>query len=174
MDGRSRAASDIRLDGGPGGRPAVVGGWKCELPWLPPISIAHTDGMVVAAAAGGSCRLGVDTERIQPPSQDFLDGAFSAGEMANIPGNAGEERSEWILRAWAAKEAVGKALGSGVPYNPRELAVQAVDAATGTVTLRASGKMLAAAGAADGSELTAETFRQGDHVLAIAALAGSI
>ena len=129
---------------------------------------------MVAAAAAGSCRLGVDTEKVQPPSQDFLDGAFSAGEMAGIPGNTGEERAEWVLRAWSAKEAVGKALGSGVPYNPRELAVQAVDAATGTVTLRASGEMLAAAGAADGSELSASTFRQGDHVLAIAALAASI
>jgi 4'-phosphopantetheinyl transferase len=113
----------------------------------------------VAATLPPGLRIGVDTEKVRTPSQDLLDGAFSQEELAYFPPALGEEQqAEWIFRLWCAKEAVGKALGSGVPLDPRELAVVGADG--GTVRLRfrsgASG------------ELTALTFRRGDYVFAVA------
>lgn len=167
--GRRLAMTDIRLETEPGGRPVVAGGWKCELPSRPAISIAHTEGMAAAVGAEGG-RVGLDVEKVQPPSQDFLDGGFSAAEITCLPAGSPEERAEWILRAWCAKEAVGKALGSGVPHNPRELAVASCDASAGTVTLNARGGTLREAGAGEGESLRAVTFRRGTHVFGIARL----
>jgi phosphopantetheinyl transferase len=167
--GQRLAMTDIRLETEPGGRPVVAGGWKCDLPARPAISIAHTEGLA-AAVCGARGRLGLDVEKVQPPSQDFLDGGFSAAEIACLPAGSPEERAEWILRAWCAKEAVGKALGSGVPRNPRELAVTSCDPAGGTMVLIARGAMLREAGAGDGESLTAMTFRRDSYVFGIARL----
>jgi len=145
------------------GRPVVSGGWRTELPGRPEISISHTDGMVVAIAAGtdDGGHVGVDTEKVRTPSQDLLDGAFAGAELALLPGCAQEPepwRSEWVFRFWCAKEAVAKALGSGVPLDPVQLAVSRADARSGLVAVRPPG----------GDEALAATFRRGRHVLAVA------
>jgi len=69
-------------------------------------------------------------------------------------------RSEWVFRLWCAKEAVGKALGSGVPLDPGQLAVSQVDVGRGRVGVRPPG----------GGEVLAETFRRDQHVFAVAVL----
>jgi phosphopantetheinyl transferase len=121
--------------------------------------------MVIAVAAGltAGARIGVDAERIRTPSQDLLDGAFSESELALLPAGTAETespRSEWVFRVWCAKEAVGKALGSGVSLDPRQFAITRVDLRSGLVTVRPPG----------GREASALTFRSGPHVLAIALL----
>ena len=149
------------------GRPVVAGGWWTDLPQTPQLSISHTDGMVAAVAAtlAEGLRIGVDTEKVRTPSQDLLDGAFTDGELALLPTALGEsDRSEWIFRLWCAKEAVGKAVGSGVPLDPRELGVTDVEAGSGTIRLRFR--------AAPGNEFTALTFRRGEHVFAVAVARG--
>jgi phosphopantetheinyl transferase len=108
-------------------------------------------------------RVGVDTEKIRTPSQDLLDGAFSEADLALLPLGAGEpgsQRSEWVFRFWCAKEAVGKALGSGVPLDPRQFALTRVDAQSGLVAVRPQG----------GGEVLVATFRRDQHVFAIALL----
>jgi len=161
--GRRFAAAEIRIENDASGRPVVVGGWWTDLPQSPQLSISHTDGMVAAVAAtlATGLRLGVDTEKIRTPSQDLLDGAFAEGELTLLPPGLGEaERPEWIFRFWCAKEAVGKALGSGVPLDPRELNVTGVEAGSGWIRLRFR--------ASESGELTALTFRRGEHVFAVA------
>ncbi len=159
------APADLMIRNDAAGRPGLSGGWRTELPGRPEVSISHTDGMVVAVAAGteDGARVGVDTEKIRTPSQDLLDGAFSGAELALLPSGTRElesERSEWIFRFWCAKEAVGKALGSGVPLDPRQLAVSRADAPSGVVGVRPQG----------GGEVVAATFRRDQHVFAVAAL----
>jgi hypothetical protein len=55
---------------------------------------------------------------------------------------------------------VGKALGSGVPLDPRQLVVSRADAGSGIVGVRAP----------SGGELLATTFRRNEHVVAVAVL----
>jgi malonyl CoA-acyl carrier protein transacylase/phosphopantetheinyl transferase len=157
------AAADLVIRNEASGRPVVSGGWKTDLPGRPEISISHTDGMVVAVAAEPGVRVGVDTEKVRTPSQDLLDGAFSGAELALLPSGTMESesrRSEWVFRLWCAKEAVGKALGSGVPLDPGQLAVSQVDVGRGRVGVRPPG----------GGEVLAETFRRDQHVFAVAVL----
>jgi malonyl CoA-acyl carrier protein transacylase/phosphopantetheinyl transferase len=159
------APADLMIRNDATGRPVLSGGWQTDLPGRPEVSISHTDGMVVAVAAGmeDGTRVGVDTEKIRTPSQDLLDGAFSGAELALLPSGTREsesQRSEWIFRFWCAKEAVGKALGSGVPLDPRQLAVSRADAQSGVVGVRPQG----------GGEVLASTFRRDQHVFAVAAL----
>jgi len=163
--GRWLAPAEIMIASDASGRPVLAGGWRTDLPGRPEISISHTDGMVVAIAASANDegRVGVDAEKIRTPSQDLLDGAFSEADLAHLPEPARESdalRSEWVFRLWCAKEAVGKALGSGVSLDPRRFAVSGVDAARGLVAIRPEG----------GGEAVAATFRRGQHVLAVVAL----
>jgi phosphopantetheinyl transferase len=163
--GRWFAPAELMIASDAGGRPALHGGWRTDLPARPEISISHTDGMAVAvASAEDGARVGVDAEKVRTPSQDLLDGAFSEADLACLPPEAREPeaiRSEWVFRLWCAKEAVGKALGSGVSLDPRRFAVSAVDAGRGLVAIRPEG----------GAEAVVATFRRGQHVLAVAALA---
>jgi len=161
--GRRFASADLILGNDRAGRPVLAGAWRAELPEVPQVSISHTDGMVVAVAAGldEGVGIGVDAEKVRTPSQDLLDGAFSEAELALVPvpaGAAEAQRSEWVFRFWCAKEAVGKALGSGVPLDPRQFAVVSADAQSGTVGVRAQG---------DG-EVVAATFQRDQHVYAVA------
>jgi phosphopantetheine--protein transferase-like protein len=119
--------------------------------------------VAVAAAMPSGGRIGVDTEKIRTPSQDLLDAAFSSEELGLLQQTPEADRSEWVFRFWCAKEAVGKALGSGVPLDPRELAVTASDGQTGVVTVRLR----------TGDHAPVTTFQQGQHVFAIAALSGA-
>lgn len=159
------APADLMIGNDGAGRPVVSGAWQSDLPGRPEISISHTDGMVVAIAAGveDGARVGVDTEKIRKPSQDLLDGAFSDAELALLPLGTREsesQRSEWVFRLWCAKEAVGKALGSGVPLDPRQFALTRADAQSGMVAVRPQG----------GGEVHAVTFRRDQHVFAVAVL----
>jgi phosphopantetheinyl transferase len=131
--GRRFASADLILGNDLVGRPVLAGAWRAELPEVPQVSISHTDGLVVAVAAGleEGVGIGVDAEKVRTPSQDLLDGAFSKAELALVPvpaGAAEAQRSEWVFRFWCAKEAVGKALGSGVPLDPRQFALVRADA----------------------------------------------
>ncbi len=157
------APAELMIQNDGAGRPLLRGAWQTDLPGTPEISISHTDGMVVAVAADleAGARIGVDAEKIRTPSQDLLDGAFSEAELALLPPGTSEtpsQRSEWVFRLWCAKEAVGKALGSGVSLDPRQFTVARVDAPSGLVAVRPPG----------GGEVGALTFRRDQHVFAVA------
>ena len=160
--GRSYAPVDLMIQNDGAGRPLVSGAWQTDLPGRPQISISHTDGMVLAIAADmeGGAGVGVDAEKVRTPGPDLLEGAFSQAELALLPQGArdGSPWSEWVFRLWCAKEAVGKALGSGVSLDPRQFAVSRVDARSGRVHVRPPG----------GGEVLAATFRRDQHVFAVA------
>ena len=77
------------------------------------ISLAHSEPFSVCAVTRG-CRVGVDIERLDravrlsrstPP-------LFSPREVALL--EAADDRNEAFLRIWTRKEALGKALGTGL------------------------------------------------------------
>jgi acyl transferase domain-containing protein len=109
------------------------------------VSIAHKDELAVAIASTTGAP-GIDVERIEPRPPSFADVAFDPAELALI---AGEPQDEWWTRLWSAKEAAGKARGTGLGGNPRKLRV--ID--------RAGERLLV-----DG--IWVATRRDGDHVVA--------
>jgi phosphopantetheinyl transferase len=87
------------------------------------VSIAHSDKIAVALATEGTDP-GIDVERVEPRTEAFAALSFSAEELSLLPG---VDRDEWLTRFWCAKEAVGKARGTGLAGSPRTLRIMSLE-----------------------------------------------
>jgi acyl transferase domain-containing protein/phosphopantetheinyl transferase len=90
-----------------------------DIPGLPQVSLAHVDGVAVALAA--DVPVGIDVERVADDRRDILPYVATDAERelietlaANYPEDA------WETRLWCAKEAVAKALGTGLQGRPKD------------------------------------------------------
>jgi len=125
------------------GRPGVTGVHGRDLPAFD-VSIAHRAEVGVAIARPrvgthgvgthgvGTHGVGIDVEEIVDRPASTADLALSEPEralLATLVADTGEPPRVWFTRFWAAKEAVGKALGTGLDGRPRRFTVTA---ATGT------------------------------------------
>jgi malonyl CoA-acyl carrier protein transacylase/phosphopantetheinyl transferase (holo-ACP synthase) len=99
------------------GRPWVRGPFEQKLS----VSLAHTEGGAVARVAEGR-RVGIDLERPERRPDGFTELVLSPEERSLLP--AGDA---WLARVWTAKEAVGKARGTGLGGDPRRLPLQKLD-----------------------------------------------
>jgi acyl transferase domain-containing protein/phosphopantetheinyl transferase len=156
--------ADIEIRTGEQGRPLVAGPRLARLDPAPVVSLAHTDGRAVALAALGG-RVGIDIEVVRPRPDGFAEVAFSDAELELLRPVAGEA-AEWTLRCWCAKEAVAKALGSGLVRTPREVAVVAIDHERGRVAVELGGRLAELHPDLAGLHLTAQTHREDDLIVA--------
>ena len=91
------------------------------------VSLAHKDGVgAVAIASAGPC--GIDVERVEPRSDRFVALACTEPERALIAAQPSGERDLWVTRLWCAKEAVAKARGTGLEFQPKGIEVTRLDA----------------------------------------------
>jgi 4'-phosphopantetheinyl transferase EntD len=113
------------------GRPVVQG------PEVPDnyeicLSLSHTEPVAAALAAmlplGSGVGLDIE-QRLQPLDQEFIHLAFSQEERQFL----GDQ--ERIIQGWCAKEAVAKALGSGMP-SPKEIVITGYDEQRGIFLLQ--------------------------------------
>ncbi len=63
-------------------------------------------------------------EKIDPRSEAFAALAFTPAEIELLPAI---DRDEWMTRFWSAKEAAGKAAGTGLSGNPKGITISNVD-----------------------------------------------
>ena len=63
--------------------------------------------------------LGVDLERVQPTDSDFAESICTPSELELFGGRIAEPG--FAISLWASKEALAKALGDAVAYDPRRL-----------------------------------------------------
>jgi len=112
----------LLIDTGEGGTPFVtpIDGF----PPMPQISIAHSEGWAAALAAELPC--GIDVEPVFRDVSAILP-RFAAAEELDLLSSVsqGQPAELWPLRLWCAKEALGKALGTGLNGRPTDF--QAVD-----------------------------------------------
>ena len=99
---------EIGVTNAPSGQPLVDGIH---------VSVSHKDDRAVAIV--GARPVGIDLERIEPRTEAFLKIAFTPAELALAAG-----RDDEYARLWAAKEAVAKALGTGMT-DPKRFEVRA-------------------------------------------------
>ncbi len=132
--------ADVQIWRDDSGKPHAIGNWHDRLSVPLDVSIAHTAQFVVAVAASNA-RVGIDVEmRDRDLSEEFTCGVFTDEERdltlhaSNAPSAA--------VRFWCAKEAVSKALGTGIRYSPRELVVDSFQAETGEMTVKLTGHWL--------------------------------
>ena len=72
------------------------------------VSVSHSGDYAAAAVAPGT--VGIDLERIREPSPGALKKCFTPEECAMVSA----EGEEAFTRLWTTKEAIGKALGTGL------------------------------------------------------------
>ncbi|MCA9568129.1 MAG: 4'-phosphopantetheinyl transferase superfamily protein, partial [Myxococcales bacterium] len=150
---------DIRVLTAPSGEPiARVPGERDVR-----VSVSHRDGHAVAVAVRGA-RVGIDLEGVEPRSESFTSQWLSDGERAL----AGEDAVRTNL-VWSAKEAVLKALGTGMAIAPRFVQVTALG--DGTVDIALEGPALDRHRELGGGELLVRWERVGPEVCVQADLA---
>ena len=164
--------ADIRVWPDDSGKPHALGAWNDYLATRLDIAIAHTAQFVVAVAAANA-RVGVDVESTaRDLSEEFAAGVFAPEELdlAARAANAAQA----VIKFWCAKEAVSKALGTGIRYSPKEMVVTEFLADSGSLTVRLEGAWAEAFKAFKGRDIhvTVRTFR--DHALATCFIPASL
>jgi phosphopantetheinyl transferase len=90
-------------------------------------------------AAPGSAGAGLDLERLVPRPDWFASAALSEPER-NLLGQACDDQAdEWLLRLWCAREAAGKALGTGLGGGEGAPRATALDRGSGAVQVECEG-----------------------------------
>lgn len=166
--GRAIGAADISIETDEAGKPSPQGPWRktCGAPM--DISITHTAGCVVAAAAPNAS-LGIDAERgDRAISEDFATFAFSQSEQ-EMAAESGDGATA-LFRFWCAKEALSKSLGTGLRYGPNDLSAQTLDIESGKVEMAATRLWLEWFPQLRGILVPVHTCLIGDLVLAVCAL----
>jgi acyl transferase domain-containing protein/phosphopantetheinyl transferase (holo-ACP synthase) len=140
------------------GQPVIVTPYADALDVVPLVSLAHTGGRAVAAAAlvpaGAAAGVGVDIELLRPLPAGFADTAAPPAERRLLEAVPGDE---WLLRAWCAKEAAGKAVGRGMGAGAGAPAIAGVSPADGVMQVEVAGR-----------PVRVQTWRDGDLVAAVA------
>ncbi|MGQ0465398.1 MAG: beta-ketoacyl synthase N-terminal-like domain-containing protein [Sporichthyaceae bacterium] len=111
--------AEVRIDNDPSGRPFATGAGSEDLQ----VSLAHSGPFAVALVGPPGTPVGIDVELVDdaPAEAALLTPAERAllDALAPAPG----ERAAWVTRFWTAKEAVAKALGTGLGGRPARFVV---------------------------------------------------
>jgi len=130
------------------------------------VSIAHIDEVAVAIACAdpGVQGIGIDVERCRG-SRAVERIGLNVRERQGLDGLPVEARADRSVRLWCAKEAVSKALGTGLSLlgGPRALTVEQLDEHAARLVV-----LVPASPAGDARSIDAATRRDGDLVLATA------
>ena len=147
------------------GRPCVEGAWTARLGVTPVVSISHADGVAVALAALGPDQMvGIDIESFGRRPEDFQRLAFREDEQRWLESLEREQREEWSLRLWCAKEAVAKALGKGLSRGLHTIHITSAETDTGLVQLELAGGLLEDYREFQGKSMIAYTRRDSDLI----------
>ena len=129
--------ADIEIWADDSGKPHALGKWDDDEKHELDLAIAHTAQFVVAVVAARA-RVGVDVEAMDRDlSDEFTQGVFGPEEQALAAGATNPHAA--LIRFWCAKEAVSKALGTGIRYSPKEMIVDAFRPEAGEMDILLSG-----------------------------------
>ena len=146
------------------GKPIAIGAWKDNITSEIDVGIAHTAQFVVAVVAA-NMRVGIDVESVaRDLSEEFTRGVFDADELdfaAQAPNAA-----QAVIRFWCAKEAVSKALGTGIRWSPKEMKISGYEFDSGSIRVRLTGEWAANFKKFIGRDITVRSRIIRDHAFA--------
>lgn len=130
-------AADIAIWKDNLGKPHPIGDWQSQVSAALDLSIAHTGGLILGAAVAQG-HIGFDVESTaRDLTEDFLRGVFTLEEQ-ELATKSGDGPTA-ILRFWCAKEAISKALGTGIRFPPTDLRIRESNPATGMLSMELLG-----------------------------------
>ena len=127
---------EITVGNDASGRPWVAGPFAHHSTDPPQVSLAHTGSLAAALvgtperAPGMGPGIGIDIEQITDRDDRTVAAILTDAERRLLDGvcSSGVDRPSWVTRFWAAKEAVAKAVGTGLGGRPHQFAITQVDA----------------------------------------------
>ncbi len=129
------------------------------------LSLSHSNGLAMAAAVlpnvfGG---IGIDVEKIEERTDSWVQDYFTEEEIRS----AGSTDSRWLdlTKMWSLKEAALKAMGTGLRFDLRDIAVTGMDE-YGSATLEFRNEALRCFETGFGGEVIAKVEEQGNLVVA--------
>lgn len=165
-------AADIPVWADDSGKPHPLGPWREHTSANIDLSIAHTSKLIVAAVAANA-RIGIDIEAIgRDLTEDFTKGVFTHEEL-ELAAHTGEAPVA-MLRFWCAKEAISKALGTGIRYSPKDLQIISIDPGTGLIQIELRGQWIEAFKQMKGRKNAIYSSLYEGHVFASCMLASSL
>lgn len=130
-------AADIAIWKDDLGKPHPLGNWQSQVSSPVDLSIAHTEGLILGAATTKG-HIGLDVESVSRDlTEDFLRGVFTLEEQ-ELATKSGDGPTA-VLRFWCAKEAISKALGTGIRFAATDLRIRTSDPATGMLEMELCG-----------------------------------
>ncbi len=157
------------------GRPEVRGAWMSRLNVAPVVSLSHSAGTAVALAALDPSKLvGIDIESLAKPHQGFERVAFDEEERQIVAAMHQDQRQEWYLRMWCAKEAVSKALGRGMSRGLHALRITETQADTGHIHMELRDGLLEDFPELRGASMVAYTAREPNFIASAIVHQGAI
>ena len=159
------SSADVLIWADDMGKPHALGAWADRLQSVRlDLAISHTEDFIAAVVAANA-RVGVDVElSTRDLSEEFTNGVFSKDEL-ELAAESSDAPST-LVRFWCAKEAVSKALGTGIRYSPRGLVVESFNPSEGDVAVALADQWLEAFKAFKGRSVSVHTTIVKAHVLA--------
>ena len=150
------------------GKPHPIGAWQSQVPTPIDLSIAHTAGLILGAATTVG-RIGLDVESTSRDlTEDFLRGVLTLEEQ-ELATRSGDGPIA-VLRFWCAKEAISKALGTGIRFAPTDLRIRASDPADGMLAIELLGAWSENFPTLRGKRIPIKTAVLYDHAIACCVL----
>jgi 4'-phosphopantetheinyl transferase len=114
-----QSATDLRFESRPGGKPVLEGRQS------PHFSVSHCSDLALLAVA--RFPIGIDVEHVRPGDfwQKVIGQCLSPRERAYLEALPARSRSTALYSLWTRKEAVLKALGTGLLYPPQQVCLLA-------------------------------------------------
>lgn len=163
---------DITIDNDQSGKPEALGPWvSTRLSGTIKLSLAHKEGAAIALIGEShkTTGIGIDIEPVRPLREYFLEGAFTEKER-RLTDRFDKFAEEWLVRMWCAKEATGKALGTGIVNSPKEVVVVELDVDNERINVELSGGRLQQFHQFSGKKLSVATFRKEEMAIAAVVL----
>jgi 4'-phosphopantetheinyl transferase len=131
-----RSAGGVTLENDPQGKPRLASGHDADDVHF---NVAHSAGLALIAVTA-DCEVGVDVERVRAVSHadHIARRYFHPAELLAILSAAPSARDTKFLRCWTGKEAVLKAIGSGVTGSLASFRVPTYQFTTAWIDLPAS------------------------------------
>ena len=162
-----RFPADLMIAGGSASPPRLLDLAQPERGDLPAISIAHSEGIVVALAARDpDTRLGIDVELVRKDAEDNESFGLTTQECLILPTGPELSRCEWIARFRAARQAVAKASRLGLEADPEAVWVVRARICTGEVFVALKGALRTAQPDRAAAIIRVVTARRGDYIWA--------
>jgi phosphopantetheinyl transferase len=120
--------SQIQILKEPSGGPYIeIEGWGRLPGWL---SLSHSQGFVLAAYSPEDISFGVDLEIIEPRSIQFVRDFFTEKEVQQALAGDADQNSMVTTIIWSAKEAVLKAISTGLRIDTRKIEINLIPGVT--------------------------------------------